>query len=257
MRQALVGSSVLGLGLLCSTAASADPITIITNSTGIAALAYTGERGVITTQSYPFNVNGNNSILVSAVTGGTTATASASIASDVGDLSRLRSSGSTNVSYRTQIGQTEARSLASFFVAFQLARAHEYLFSADFITSGGNTSSSIVDRSEWGFDLISLDPNRSREPALMIESGHDSTSVVRSGLLAPGLYRFNVQGTAVSANLSDAGTNSGSAFSNFAFSMDLTALDDPPTPTPEPASLLLIASGLGGILAVCRRTRLR
>jgi hypothetical protein len=43
-------------------------------------------------------------------------------------------------------------------------------------------------------------------------------------------------------------------FSNFNFSMDLTALDEQ-APVPEPASLLLIGTGLGGIIAARRRRR--
>ena len=255
MRQTLVSVPLSALLLLCSTPALADPISILTNSTGIAAQVYTGERGVITTKEYPFTPNGNNAVTVSAATGGSTASASTSVASDVTDLSLLRGNGSTQVAYQTQIGEGFGSATTSFFVAFELASAHEYRFAADFVTSGGATFIPTADWTEWQFDLMSLDPGRSHEPALMIDVGHHSTSVVRSGLLAPGLYRFFVQGTALAGNLSALGPNSGSGFSNFAFTLGLTPLGEPPTPTPEPASMLLIGTGLAGLFAARRRLK--
>jgi hypothetical protein len=135
--------------LAFATPALADPVTIVSNSSGTAALTFAAEGGVTDTQTYPFTVDDNNAISVSAATGSTSAAASASITTDLTDLSRLQSSGSTNVSYGTEIGTGEASSVSDFFVFFQPAVPHEYRF-AGFVTSGGAISSPVeADWSKW------------------------------------------------------------------------------------------------------------
>jgi hypothetical protein len=227
----------------------------VSNGSGIGALTFATESGLTTTQTYPFTMDDTNAISVSAAVGGTSAAASASIATDLTDLSRLHSTGSTTASHGTEIGAAEASSTSDFFVFFQLEAPHEYRLAADFVTSGGDTSSPFVaDWSQWLVHFLAMNPDMSQGSAVMIESGHDSATLVRSGVLAAGLYRFLVQGTAISANFVD-GPASGSALSNFNVSLELNALDQPPAPTPEPASLLLIATGLGGVLAARQRHR--
>ena len=76
----------------------------------------------------------------------------------------------------------------------------------------------------------------------------------QSGQLVPGDYTLHVQDSSKSVVVSDRGDPSLSHNGGFAFTFDLTPVgSDGPAPTPEPASLLLLGTGIVGTLGVRRR----
>jgi hypothetical protein len=236
---------------MVASAALAEPIIIVSNGTGVAGLAFASENGIDDEASHPDTPGGPDSFHLTTRVGGTSADGLAAIASDLGDPLRLRATGSTSVSYATQIGVAEGHVSSFFFVFFEIDTPRQFLFDGDFETSGDAFSTpQRAHRSDWSVLLLAMGPGGSSQEVLAAQ-GTDSMRLVRDGLLSPGLYRFLVQGTSFGANLIP-GPGSGSVFSNFRFSL---ALDADAPPVPEPGSLLLTATGLGALAAARRRKR--
>ena len=250
MSKRLLTGSIAAVALMVASAALADPIIIVSNGTGVAGLAFASENGIVDEASHPDTPAGPESFHLTARVGGSSADGSAAIASDLSDPLRLRATGSTSVSYSTQIGEAEGHVSSFFFVFFEIETPRRFLFDGDFETSGDPISTpQTAHRSDWTVLLLEMGPGGSSQEVLAAQ-GTNSMRVVRSGLLSAGLYRFLVQGTSLGANLIP-GPGSGSVFSNFRFSLDL----DADAPVPEPGSLLLTATGLGALAAARRRKR--
>ena len=110
MTKRLLACSITVVALTVASPALADPITIVSNGSGISGLAYATENGIEDMASDPDTPGGSNSFHLTAQVGGTTAEGFAAIASDLSDPLRLRANGSTSVSYTTEIGREKATS---------------------------------------------------------------------------------------------------------------------------------------------------
>ena len=249
MTKTVLASTLTAVTLTAASAAFADPVRIIQNGSGVAGLSYALENGVEDYASDPDAVGGPNSFRLITRVGGTSTDAAAALVTDFSDPSRLSGTGSTSVSYSTELGQGEGNVTSYSFVFFELDRPQQFMFDGDLQTSGDAFSTpQQLHRSDWEVSLFAMGSTGNITP-IMVERGTDSTRIVRDGVLTAGIYRFLVQGTSFAASFFP-GRASGNVHSNFAFSLDL---NDAPAPVPEPGSVLLLGTGLAALVGAGRR----
>ena len=253
MTKTVLASTITAVTLTAASAAFADPIRIVQNGSGVAGLSYALENGVEDFASDPDALGGPNSFRLSTRVGGTSTDAAAALVSDFSDPSRLSATGSTSVSYATEIGEGEGHVTSYYFVFFELDRPQQFLFDGDLQTSGDAFSTPEQQhRSDWEVSLFAMDSTGNITMPILIERGTDSTRLVREGVLTAGIYRFLVQGTSFGASFFP-GRASANVHSNFAFSL---GLNDGAAPVPEPGSVLLLGTGLAALVGARRRKRL-
>jgi hypothetical protein len=141
-----------------------------------------------------------------------------------------------------------AHASTGFFVTFEAESPLDYDLAGFFGSSGQQTSE--PNPYQFGNWTAQLRPASSGGgPALFAFDAYDDRFVRERGLLTPGLYTFQVGLQSV------ANSTSGLAlgFSEFNFSLNLTPSDV--AATPEPASLVLLGSGIIGLLGLRRSTK--
>lgn len=102
-------------------AAHADPVTIVNSYSGISVLAYASEGGASERRSFPHTFADIISRELTAHVGGTSATASASLASSQADPAHMWGNGAATAQYQTTNGTAGVSATAVFAVRFQLA----------------------------------------------------------------------------------------------------------------------------------------
>jgi hypothetical protein len=231
---------LLGFALLVHPlAAAGDPITLVASTRSVAVDAVLGTRsadpGVIYNQPAMTNT-------ITLTGGEGAATASAALISQVAPSDGVFSgSGGTAASHQTQTVNGGGHAQADYGVLFDLTAAQQFDFSAAFATIGGEAGT----RSLWAVELTYY-PGPTANPVFTV-GGTDTRDLWSTGLLQPGRYGLFLQ------TVSDAfGTGAGGTSAHFSFS--LTLADPQLAPTPEPGSMLLLGSGLLGLLA---RSRMR
>jgi len=216
--------------------ARADPVTLVSATRFVRATATAPCCGTTSVQQ-----NDLDFMAVTAVTiePNPSAVGQALQSSKILDAERFFY-GQASVSSQVTAPGGGASGESSYFLTLDLSQPQNYHFGSTFMTASLNDGDTTV----WTASIT--DDNAPDTPILAL-SGGDSISRYFPGTLLPGRYDFLVSLSAVSA------LPGGLATGLEDFTLEFS--DVPPAPTPEPASLLLLGSGLAALIA--RRARAR
>lgn len=224
---------------LCSSVASADPITITTHDRFAVAAALVFESpGVVATRAADQQTHGDSlAASAQASHGGTAAQAQSRLISSMSaDLRHLSGNGTASAAVEGPMGRAHAATLLE--LDFALGQAHAYAFAAQFASSGGGS---------WQTFLTQLGGPIGPPVQFWISDMGADQQVRFRGMLEPGRYILHVRSEVQVLPLFGTLPEGDSAFD---FTLDLS-----PAPVPEPGSLMLIGTGVAGLVARVRRRR--
>jgi hypothetical protein len=214
----------------------ADPVTLVSSSRAISVSATAGDTSTGTTSMFDQDVLSNS---IGAVDSGTgqSLTASSFLSSFVSaGTGTFGGHGTTSTSQNSSTVPAGGHAQANYFVGFDLNATRRFDFGATFTGTGGNATNQSI----WESQLFYF-PNGPSPLTAFNFSGTGSRILSVTDTLSPGRYGFFVNAV---SNSFDRGV--GSTGLDYTFSLKFS---DPqgPAPVPEPASLLLLGTGLAAI----------
>lgn len=237
MRQVNV---LLGLALFAlPIPASADTITLMSSATSVYADASVSPSAPI---GVPVQNQPNLTTSMTVTTANGQAVSSAFLTSSVdATTGTFMGQGGTAVTHSSTGVFSGGYAQTDFGVWFELSEPLLFTFAASFATSGGGGNS----RSIWSAELFYY-PADVATTAFRFAGG-DTGRVSTSGALVPGRYSFFVNSASSSFAIGDRNTTAD-------FDFTLQVGEPVAAPTPEPATVVLLMTGVAGVVA---RQRMR
>jgi hypothetical protein len=246
---ARIGVCVTAAMLSWAVGAAADPVRLTSDLRTTIVLSHVADSSGDDRHTARDEAGDRLTAAAIASTGTSSAMSTATLTSSYADPLHMFGTGSANVSWNST-DLADVSSDAEFVVRFQLASPFTYAFDATFDTSGiGRTSIYGSSRGRWATQLT---PFGGFSTPMFNDSGNDPVAArMYRGTLLPGEYSFLVDASGVGDYRHQG--RAGEAHGAFNFTFDLTPVkQDPPSPTPEPSSLLLLGTGAVAILRTYR-----